>query len=63
MQDAAGKPLPGFALADCAPIAGDEIARIVKWKSGDSLGAIAGKSVRLRFSLKDADLYSMQFQG
>ena len=61
IQDAAGRPLPGFSLADCPAIIGDEIARVVSWKSGPDVGALAGKPVRLRFEVKDADLYSFEF--
>ncbi|MCX7825616.1 MAG: hypothetical protein N2689_08655 [Verrucomicrobiae bacterium] len=61
IQDASGEPLPKFALADCQPFAGDDIARIVKWKSGPSVHALAGKPVRLRFVLENADLFSMKF--
>jgi len=60
VQDAAGRPLPGFALADCPEIIGDEIAGAVAWKGGD-LAPLAGRAVRLRFVLKDADLYSLRF--
>jgi hypothetical protein len=41
---------------------GDEIARAVAWQGGASPGALAGQPVRLRFALKDADLYALQFQ-
>ena len=61
LQDAAGKPLPGFALDDCAPITGDSIEHIVKWKSRADVSKLAGKAVRLRFELKEADLYSLRF--
>lgn len=61
-QDAAGKPLPGFRLDDCPPIFGDAIERTVTWKNGGDLGALAGQPVRLRFALKDADLFAIQFQ-
>ncbi|MBI5817379.1 MAG: hypothetical protein HZA88_00165 [Verrucomicrobia bacterium] len=61
LQDAAGQPLPGFALADCAPITGDFIEHTVRWKSRTDVGKLAGKPVRLRFELKDADLYSLRF--
>ena len=61
LQDAGGKPLPGFTLDDCTPIAGDQIEQAVSWKGG-RLAALAGKPVRLRFVLKDADLFSMRFQ-
>lgn len=61
IQDAAGKPMPGFALDDCSEVFGDSIARTVTWKQGADVAALAGTPVRLRFVLKDADLYSLQF--
>jgi len=60
LQDAAGKAYPGFALADCAPITGDFIDQSVTWKSGD-VSSLAGKIVRMKVELKDADLYAFQF--
>ena len=60
IQDEKGQALPGFALADCEPIKGDSIDQVVAWKGG-SLAALAGKVVRLRFSLDQADLYALQF--
>ncbi len=56
-----GKPVPGFALADCPPIFGDTIDRAVTWINGRDVGAVAGRTVRLRFVLKDADLFSFRF--
>lgn len=63
LQDADGKPIPGFSLDDCEPIWGDHIARIVKWKSGNDVTTLAGKPVRVRFELSDADLFAIQFVG
>jgi hypothetical protein len=62
IQDADGKAIPGFTLDQCEPIYGDEIARTVKWKGGASLKILAGKPVRLRFAMSDADLFAVQFQ-
>ncbi len=62
IQDAAGKPIPAFRLDDCVEIWGDEIERIVKWNDGPDVSKLAGKPVRLRFVMKDADLYSIRFQ-
>ncbi|MDD4872066.1 MAG: hypothetical protein PHR77_16030 [Kiritimatiellae bacterium] len=62
LQDGGGKPLPGFALDDCVPITGDVIEHIATWKSGTDLGKLAGQTVRLRFVIKDADLFSIRFQ-
>jgi hypothetical protein len=61
IQDTDGKPVNGFSIADCPQVFGDSIARGVKWNSDADLSSLAGKSVRLRFELKDADLYSFQF--
>lgn len=63
LQDPSGKPLPGFSLEDCPPVVGDEIERPVTWKGGSDVSALAGKPVRLRFVLKDADVYAFQFKG
>ena len=61
LQDTNGKPLPGFALQDCSPIFGDTIERTVAWGEGNDVSKFAGKPIRLRIELKDADLYSFQF--
>lgn len=62
VQDEAGQPLEGYRLQDCSPIYGDHPKYIVRWDTlGGDLRPLAGKPVRLRFELKDADLYSYQF--
>jgi hypothetical protein len=62
IQDADGVPLPGFALAGCDEIYGDDISRPVAWRGRTELKHLVGQPVRLRFALKDADLYSIQFR-
>lgn len=62
IQDSDGKSLPGFAIDDCEPMFGDTIQRTVTWKQGGDLGALTGRPVRLRFELRDADLYSLKFE-
>ena len=62
IQDEHGDPIPGFNAADCEPQFGDTVDRVVHWKGGPDVSELAGKVVRLRFLLKDADLYSYQFQ-
>jgi hypothetical protein len=61
LQDADGNVLEGFALDDCTPFLGDRIEHVVQWKGGD-LGAVAGKPVRLRFALQEADVFSYRFR-
>lgn len=61
-QDEAGKPLPGFAIGDSVPIVGDQIERAVVWAGSTSVAKLAGKPVRVRFVMRDADLFSMRFK-
>lgn len=61
VQDVTGKPLAGYTQADCHEIFGDEIEREVVWKSHDNVKQLVSTPVRLRFILKDADLFSFQF--
>jgi len=56
-----GKPLEGYTFADCQELIGNEIDRVVVWKGKSDLESLAGKPVRLRFQLKDADVYALQF--
>jgi hypothetical protein len=61
IQDEAGHPLPGFALADCNRLSGDAIEQAVSWAKESDVSSLAGKSVRLRFELQDTDVFSLQF--
>jgi hypothetical protein len=60
LQDAGGKTIDGFSLAECMELRGDWVEQTVTWKQGGSLGPLAGKPVRLRFKLADADLFSFR---
>ena len=61
LQDEAGKPIPGFSLGDCEELFGDTLGRTVVWTSTAELRSLVGNSVRIRFVLRDADLFSFQF--
>lgn len=61
LQNPDGKPIPGFSLADCPEIFGDELDRPVAWKGEGNLGDLAGQPVRIRFAMRDADLFSFKF--
>ena len=56
-----GFPIAGYRLEECPEFFGDEIDRVVEWKNGPDVGILEGKVVRLRFYMKDADLYSIKF--
>jgi hypothetical protein len=60
--DVAAEPIEGFALDDALENFGDDLARVVTWKDGKDLSALAGTPIRLRFVMNDADLYAFQFQ-
>lgn len=62
IQDAAGKVVPGFALADCEAVTYDAIDRVIGWKGGSDVSALAGQVVRLRWVLKDADVFAFRFE-
>lgn len=61
IQDETGKPIPDFTAEDCPEMIGDEISRVVSWKKGSDVSSLAGKNIKLRFAMKDIDLYSMKF--
>ncbi|MFQ5810589.1 MAG: hypothetical protein ACE5JM_13315, partial [Armatimonadota bacterium] len=62
IQDESGTPIPGFALDECTLIFGDALDRTVPWKDGTDISKLAGKPVRLRLELRDADLYAFRFR-
>ncbi len=61
LQDLEGQPLPGFELANCWEVVGDTLDYTVRWRERSSVAALAGRPVRLRLVLRDADLYSFCF--
>ncbi|WP_233216496.1 hypothetical protein [Blastopirellula marina] len=64
IEDEAGKPIPGFSLDDANVTIGNDLSRVVTWKEkGSDVSELAGKTVRLKFVLDDADLYAFQFSS
>ncbi len=61
IQTVEGKPIPGFTAMECREQIGNEIDRTVSWNSGSDVSALAGKPVRLRFVMKDADIFALKF--
>ena len=61
IQDADGKAVEGYRLDQCPVIYGDEIEHAVTWDGGSDVSRLAGEPVRLRFVMRDADLYSLRF--
>ena len=61
VQQLDGEPIKGYTLDDCSDIYGDEVERTVTWANSADLRSFSGSPIRLRFSMKDADLYSIRF--
>jgi hypothetical protein len=56
-----GAPVEGFKASSSDTLVADGIALEVGWKGAPDLSSLSGRAVRLRFLLKEADLYSFQF--
>lgn len=61
LQDAEGKPIPSFTTEN-GLLRGDELAAKVVWAKNSDVSSLAGKPTRIRFVLKDAELFSMRFE-
>ena len=59
--DESGKPVPGFRREECELIFGDALDYPVQWTGERDLNDLQGKRVRLRFILREADVFSFQF--
>lgn len=62
VQTEDGEPIPGYTLAESREMVFDSIEYPVRWAARTGLEALAGKTVRLRFVMKDADLYALRFR-
>ena len=62
LQDEAGDPFRGYSESESEQIIGDEIEHVVNWNDSSGLSELAGRTVRLRFAMKDADLFSFRFR-
>ena len=58
-----GQPIPGFTKNDCIPAIIDSIDETVTWKGKADLSELLGKTVRIKFSLWQAELYAFWFAG
>ena len=55
------KVLPGFGVDDCVPVVADNIDAPIRWNGKSDLGELDGKTVRIRFSLWQSELYAYWF--
>jgi len=62
LTDPPKKNLRGFGIGDCDLIKADSVRQVVTWRGNPDVSALAGQVVRLRFEMKNAKLYSFQFE-
>ncbi len=60
--DLEGKPLAGRSFAEAVPIIGDQAWAPATWKNAADLGIKPGEPVVLRFRMKMARIYGVQFE-
>jgi hypothetical protein len=60
IQTPEGQALPGYTLQECPVMVGDSIERAVSWPTTSDLKPLRGQTARLRFALKDADLFALR---
>lgn len=63
LLDAGGRTIPGFGTQESDEIVGDEIERTVTWRGQSRLPGTDGAPIRLRFFMKDADLFALRFRA
>ena len=63
IQDEGGKPVPGYAMADCDRIhAANATGFVVTWRDKSDVQALSGRPIRLRFELQfGTRLYAFRF--
>lgn len=63
LLDEKGKEIAGFGEANAAVMTGDKIDVEVIWPDGKTIKDVRNKKVRIKFVMKDADLYSFAVFG
>ncbi len=61
MLDANGQVIGGYELVDSSSFSGDSLGAQVHWSGQDISESLLGETVRLKFYLQDASLYSFWF--
>ncbi|XMO86048.1 hypothetical protein AAFN75_14760 [Algibacter sp. AS12] len=59
--DGNNNPIDNFTSYISDKMIGDEISRIVPWKKNTNISSLIGNTIKLRITMKEADLYSLKF--
>ncbi|MFN0171894.1 MAG: hypothetical protein ACKV22_36230 [Bryobacteraceae bacterium] len=54
--------LAGWEVSHSRPVNGNHLAAVLEWSGRPDISALHGRTVRLRFRLRNADLYSFWFE-
>ena len=55
------RTLPGYSLEECVSLRVNQIGTSIRWKTRADLSELRGKTIRVRFSLLNAELYAFWF--
>jgi hypothetical protein len=58
--DPEGKVIEGFGIADCTPITTDSVRHVLKWQDNADCHLLQGRPIKLRFHLKNTNLYAFE---
>ncbi|MDF2722860.1 MAG: hypothetical protein K0Q59_2535 [Paenibacillus sp.] len=61
LLDEAGREIEGYELESCDTIKGNFINRVVSWQGNADVSRVQGQPVKLRFTMRNAKLYSFRF--
>ena len=61
LLDGRGAVLAGYSKADCDPIHADSVNHTVTWKGAADVAKLAGRVVRMKITIKGAEVYAFQF--
>jgi len=56
--DRQNQPIPGFTRDDCVAFSGDATAHLLAWRNAELPAAVRDEDKKIRFYLKNAELYS-----
>ena len=62
LQNERGRPIENYSLGDSKPLRGDSLQQTVSWKGRQDVGEAPLKGLKVRFEIKNADLYSFRFR-
>jgi hypothetical protein len=62
LRDETDRPIPGFTLAECRPLFGNQVHGVVTWAKQSDVSEPAAKPLRLHLVIRNADVYAFEFR-